>query len=448
VLDASQPQTKVARQASTVILDFLHERYLRRRHLWFGTDNWHRANCQAALSPLTRLDEEPGISDSAPDPYGQPHPIGGAGPFGLVALHDGRGYLVPLESRRAAAMALTLYNPQTRKARIGRSLLRAGLRLGVAQPFLRRVWPPFAGEQHSPQAHLLAYLQDLVGQGRLTFAISLGTPGPHRKPVVQMMDAQGHILGYAKIGHDAASNALVQNETRVLQELATAPWQALALPQVLATGWWQGHCLCVLSAPHTPCRRLPQRLTPLHVAALRELWTMQMEWMPLSSSPFWMTLVQHVEQVEDPYYRSTLEQGMANAEKWLAKHPLPFHFCHGDFTPWNLQRERNKLFLVDWECAAKAGPPMWDLCHFIFQTLFLVRHQDAAHIVSALTGHDPGQWPGAAAWRDLGLKEIPPQSLVLLYCLERLAFWARTASRPLALLRTLSVMINLLVLES
>jgi hypothetical protein len=175
---------------------------------------------------------------------------------------------------------------------------------------------------------------------------------------------------------------------------------------------------------------------------------MQMEWMPLATSPFWMALAQQVQQVEDAYYRSMIEQGMANAEKWLARHPIPFHFCHGDFTPWNLLKDGNKLFVVDWEGASAGSPPMWDLCHFMFQTLFLIRHRDAAHIASALVGRDPGQWPGAAAWRDLGLKEIPPQSLVLLYCLERLAFWARTTPHPLPLLRTLSAMINLLVLES
>ena len=357
VLDASQPPAEAARQAHSVILDFLHERYLQRRHLWFGTEDWQRADWQAALSPLVSVDEGHCVPGRAPDPYGQRHPERSTVPFGLVALSAGRGYLVPLESRRTAVAGLTLYSPQTRKARIGRRLLVAGLRLGVAQPFLRRVWLPLAGEQHSHQAPLLAYLQDLLGQRHLTFAISLGTPGPHRKPVIQMMDAHGHILGYAKIGHDAASNALVQNEARVLQGLATMSWQALTLPQVIATGCWQGHDLCVLSAPQAPGERMPQRLTPLHVAALRELWIMQMEWMPLAASPFWMTLTQQVQQVEDAYYRSMIEQGMANAEKWLARHPIPFHFCHGDFTAWNLLKDGNKLFVVDWECALQPALP-------------------------------------------------------------------------------------------
>lgn len=446
VLDASQPEAEVARQASAVILDGLHERYRQRRHLWFGTDKRQGATCPGALFPLVSLDGEHGVLGGAPDPYGRRAPLGTAVPFGLVALGDGRGYLVSLESRRAAAAALTLYNPQTLKARVGKYSLVAGLRLGVAQPFLRRVWLPMsrvAAPTQPSQAPLLAYLQDLVGQSHLTFAISLGTPGPHRKPVVQIMDAQGRIVGYAKIGQDAASNTLVQNEARVLQALATTQWQTLTFPQVVATGWWQGQCLCVLSAPQTPGGRVPQRLTPLHLAALRELWARPAEWMPVQTSPFWLTLAQHVRQVNHTYYRRVLEQGLANAAGWLAKTPLPFHFCHGDFTPWNLQRDGQKLFVVDWECASEAGPPLWDLFHFIFQTLYLVKKRDAASISRALVASGPGQWPLAAALRDIGLKEMPPEPLVLLYCLERLAFWAHTEPRNLSLLRTLSAMVNL-----
>lgn len=447
VLDASQPEAEVARQANTVLLDCLHERYRQRRHLWFETDNRQQAASHRTLSSLASL---AGYGIAEADATGPDAPVGTAVPFALVGLGDGRGYLVPLESRRSAAAAMTLYNPQTLPARLGRHLLGAGLRLGVAQPFLKRVWLPTSrctGQQPSPQAPLLTYLQDVLGQSQMTFGISLGTPGPHRKPVIQMMDIQGRILGYAKVGQDAASNVLVQNEARVLQTLATTPWQALTFPQVVATGWCQGHFLCVLSAPQSPCHRLPQRLTPLHLAALGELHSLQVERMPLATSPFWLTLTEHVQQVQHSYYRSMVEQGMARAATWLATTPIPFHFCHGDFTPWNLQRQGQKLFIVDWECATVAASPLWDLFHFIFQTLYLVKKKDAASIAAALVESVPASWPVTVAVPDLDVQERLPQSLALLYCIERLAFWARTEPHQLSLLRTLSAMVSLLGLE-
>jgi len=80
--------------------------------------------------------------------------------------------------------------------------------------------------------------------------------------------------------------------------------------------------------------------------------------------------------------------------------------------------------------------------------LYLVKQWDAADIYRAFVTSGPWQWPLASALRDVGLTEIPPQPLVLLYCLERLAFWARTAPHQLGLLRTLSALVNLLGVAS
>jgi hypothetical protein len=112
-----------------------------------------------------------------------------------------------------------------------------------------------------------------------------------------------------------------------------------------------------------------------------------------------------------------------------------------------LQRDGQKLRIVNWECAVSTGPPLWDLWHFIFQTLSLVEHWDATRICRALVGGTPRQWPIASALRDVGLSDMPLQPLVLLYCIERLAFWARAEHCQVILLRTLCAVINLLGLE-
>ena len=44
--------------------------------------------------------------------------------YGVFTLKDGRGYLIPLGSRRAALGALDLYNTQNRKASIAKRLLQ------------------------------------------------------------------------------------------------------------------------------------------------------------------------------------------------------------------------------------------------------------------------------------------------------------------------------------
>lgn len=46
-------------------------------------------------------------------------------------------------------------------------------------------------------------------------------------------------------------------------------------------------------------------------------------------------------------------------------------FAHGDFCPWNMMKEKNKILLFDWEMAANY-PLGYDLFTFIFQTSFLL----------------------------------------------------------------------------
>jgi Phosphotransferase enzyme family len=147
------------------------------------------------------------------------------------------------------------------------------------------------------------------------------------------------------------------------------------------------------------------------------------------------------------YYRHVLEQGIAKAEAWLGKTRLPFHFCHGDFTPWNMKQNGKKLFIFDWEYASEAGPPAWDLFHFRFETMRLLKKWDVGAIYAALGENEPCHWGRESALGALGLEERYLKPFLLLYLLDRLAFHTATGSEDLSLLQTLSATANLLVLQ-
>jgi thymidylate kinase len=52
LLDAAQPEGEVTRQATQVTLDMMHERYMRRAHLWFGKDESNRREqCDRSYPP-------------------------------------------------------------------------------------------------------------------------------------------------------------------------------------------------------------------------------------------------------------------------------------------------------------------------------------------------------------------------------------------------------------
>ena len=164
--------------------------------------------------------------------------------YGYLGLRDGRSYVFPV-SGSSAAQALEVYSAQTLKAQAGKRLLGLALRLGAG----RYALPLAAIVDDTGNGQLLGYLRTILGQSDLFFSISLGVPGPHRKPVLQAITPDGVTLAYVKVGWNAISNNLVQRETDTLQLLNRLRLSAFVTPAVLHAGEWHGRFICAQSAP-------------------------------------------------------------------------------------------------------------------------------------------------------------------------------------------------------
>ena len=316
-------------------------------------------------SPLLRQPIIPANSFPSPKGYW----------YGKLLLRNGRGYLIPLAPRMAAAHALDLYNAQTGPARYAKGLLAAGLRFGVAQPFMRHVYlsdTSNAFSEHVGDAHLLEHLKEVIGLPDVHFAISLGTPGPHRKPVFQVLTSKGSTIGYVKVGRNDTTNVLVQNEVQALRRLKADFLRSCTAPVVMHAGWWQGHFLCIQSPPNGKLTVAPRTLVPSYLAIPDELAVIHTRWIALRETVFWAALQQRIKKISNAYYLHILQKGMWTAETLLGNGPLPFHYSHGDFAPWNARTLNHGLLLFDWEYAAAEAPPGYDLIHFAVQTAMLL----------------------------------------------------------------------------
>jgi thiamine kinase-like enzyme len=52
--------------------------------------------------------------------------------------------------------------------------------------------------------------------------------------------------------------------------------------------------------------------------------------------------------------------------------PVPFHFAHGDFTPWNMIVRDSQIGLFDFEYSLRSAPAGFDLIHYQLRKLSLV----------------------------------------------------------------------------
>ena len=108
---------------------------------------------------------------------------------------------------------------------------------------------------HGPrEGSLAAHLDDLLGT-RVVFSVGIGTERVNRKPVLQVFDADGRTVAFAKLGDSDQARADVGAEAVALSRLAGRGWRRLQPPKVLHHGTWEGMELLLLSPLNTAVSR-------------------------------------------------------------------------------------------------------------------------------------------------------------------------------------------------
>ena len=285
-------------------------------------------------------------------------PHTGSRPSWVVAGRSNRRWwLVPTSPAPVAAAGWSLFQPLLLSARLLKAVAVTAGRLGLA-PMLAQGRlhisgsPAFAAELLPQPAHC---------------SLFTGTAGPHRKSVVQVMDAQGAIKAFAKIACAPLAQSLLTHEAMVLGQLSAVHLRSASLPTVLAIGEFRGATILVTDTVKDVGTRSPARLLPAHRAFLHELSVR----MPADSGNAHQVVLDDLHarmtRVRDrlnPAWRSRLGRALV----WIEDQPQaisPAGFSHGDFTPWNCFINTEGLYVFDWEYAGYEFPADYDLIHFL-----------------------------------------------------------------------------------
>lgn len=276
--------------------------------------------------------------------------------------------LVPLGSPRAAATALARNHDATsKKARLARAALGAGLRAGVTQRLADRVdvfADPSLTPAERPQHLLSEHLRDVFGRRDLELAVILGVPRLNRKPVLQVLAGDGAVVGYVKAAWNDLTSVLVRNEARVLADLAAAGPSTFTPPALVAAGPWRElELICASALPSADRPDAAQIFEPpmAVIAEIAGLWGRSTA--RLADSPYWTGVRERLA----PEAGDTLRKAVDWIEQRFGATEMAFGAWHGDFTPWNMARLDDRTYVWDWERAAPA-PAGLDLLHFLFQT--------------------------------------------------------------------------------
>ena len=292
-------------------------------------------------------------------------------------------FLIPAERKAPALASLLLYNrlrpPLTRAAR--RALAEA-LRAGVDKIVLRDVML-VEGED----AALGPALGEIFGRDDLAVAIGIPPRGPNRKPVLQVFTHAGTAVGYVKVGWNEATHARVERESRALALWEGRTARIARVPRLVHEGTWRGARISV-TAPLPPDARAYPASRGLPLSALRDVLSL--------GSRREQSAASHADGLRAR--ADTLEnRDRARAEEVArvldavvrdAGHTdLPTGVGHGDWTPWNLARSRDHVYVFDWEHWSSDVPVGLDVLHWYFQIDFVVKKKSLsasfAHAVDA-----------------------------------------------------------------
>jgi hypothetical protein len=281
----------------------------------------------------------------------------GPGRWSVLFGRGQRPLLVPAAARRVQKRALACFVPRGLKALHGAVLLRANAWLppGALLPEFalaegaRGFLPPRLPFQ--PPAHT---------------AVQIGTPGPYQKAAVLLMSESGAGIAIAKIAMVPGADHQVTREAGWLREFEGVPELEYQIPRLLGEGvTLTGRRYLVTSL--APGTRVTREFTRKHAAFLGALGRAGHDVMSFPASPCCDYLTRTLARIEihlTRAERALLRAVLADCHAVLAGWTGPFVRAHGDFVPWNIRVDGERIFVFDWEYARAAANPLADAFNF------------------------------------------------------------------------------------
>lgn len=207
-----------------------------------------------------------------------------------------------------------------------------------------------------------------------SIAISLGTPGPHNKKTLLLMDGSDRGVAFAKVADRQITRRLLENEAYWLQRLADAPKQRPRVPALVALTEFKKHLILIQSSLSGT---KPAQLQLAHATFLSTLHDLNSQVLPWGETPARVKIEQAFEACLGLLPQLWIDR-YSKAQDVLRRQlntPLEAVPAHRDFVPWNARLSNGELYVFDWEYAAEGYPPAHDIFHYLLLPKVLQRPQ-------------------------------------------------------------------------
>lgn len=294
----------------------------------------------------------------------------------FVALPSRRDprLLVDVSRARSGATAVrALAAQRSWKARARREAIATLMRLGAGRVV------PSAFTVPGGRGGLTDALSEAVGEAvHVSFAV--GPPRANRKPVLALTRGDGRLVGFAKVGVDALTAALVDSEAAALRTLEAAGLSGVRCPHLRWSARWDTYSV-VVQSPLPTNRARP--LTVQHAArAATDIATIGRDRRPLSAVGSWQRDLAALDDLDGPA-ANALRTLAADLADRAGDVDLEIGAAHGDWTPWNAVVLDDEVLAWDWERFATDIPVGHDVLHFHLNAATAGRADALPHVAAA-----------------------------------------------------------------
>lgn len=296
---------------------------------------------------------------------------------------DGKYWIMPARDMRTA---MNLYQPSGIKGKMVKALLPMLHGISLVRKAIH------ATTLHCSLTKELHTLLCNVFGKEVEFSIFEGTPSVHRKITMQLSSGR-HILGYCKLSTSSDIKALFDKESEMLAWLGCKGVKGI--PQVLHCGMLDsGLHVFVQSTVKTRSSAVIHEWGAVQERFLARLHEKTRQAVRFDDSDYCRTLdslEKHMDWLPDNVEPAVIAKAAENIREIFSGREVEFSAYHGDFTPWNMFVEKNRLFVFDFEYAAKSYPPRLDRYHFFTQTAVFEKRWGVKEIAAFMNSKE-GAW--------------------------------------------------------
>lgn len=261
-------------------------------------------------------------------------------------------FVLPL-NRRARRAGLSFFIPPTS-------------RVLLCLRWLWRISSTFYKVVRLSETRVMETIKTLGGIAGIETVIKLGTPGPHTKNTILLLDPLQVPRAIVKMGNTEQATLLLKNEAHWLKAISSNNYLLNQCPALLKEQQLDEAYFIVQSAGIG--KFSDYALSDSHI-----------DFLSIFQAAFHQEQSYYQSKMHRDMYRrysllrNKLSQGWANRsqealstiEHGLRGAQLTLPAAHRDFAPWNIRLTERGLFVFDWEYASEGYLPMYDLFHFL-----------------------------------------------------------------------------------